>query len=127
MFRGFACSYPNSILLCGQGLDPSKILINSNNANGCAVVTPLPSAASFVRIAYKFYFAVTASQWASISTSLIKANTIKAGHVECGSTLYFQTYPLGTITTDPINATNYPQVRDPGSSGTLELFCRNDA
>ena len=105
--------------LLTQSLDPSKIMINSNNANGCAVVTPLPSASSFVRIAYKFYFAVTAAQWTTISTKLTDVNTIKAGHVQCGSLLYFQSYPLGTNTSPPVNSTNYPQWLAPSAAGTV--------
>ena len=92
-----------------QGL-PSSVMIGTFNANGCAVVTPLPSAASLQRVAYKFYFALTAPQWATLSSRLVAANTVTLGHVMCSSTLHFQAYPLATNTRAPIDATTNPAV-----------------
>ena len=73
---------------------PKSAIINSNLANGCAVVSPLPNAVTPSRIAYKLYFSVTPSQWAQINNAFHTAsgmnNLVKYGHTMCGSTIYFQ-------------------------------------
>lgn len=79
--------------------------------NGCSKISALPTAVNPLRYAYKFYFALTASQWASFYTSMASASTIKAGHVMCNSIMYFQTMagvnsPAGTA---PITSTSNPQ------------------
>jgi len=74
---------------------PKSAIINSNLANGCAVVSPLPNAVTPSRIAYKLYFSVTPSQWTQINNAFHTAsgmNTlVKYGHTMCGSSVFFQT------------------------------------
>ena len=50
---------------------------------------------------------------------------LQNGHIECSSSLYFESYPLGTLTSNPINATNYPQWLDPAQAGST--VCYTDA
>ena len=95
--------------LNGLGLNPATALIGSTQANGCAVVSALPNSPSYVRVAYKLYFSVTASQWASLAPALATKIMVQYGHILCGSTIYFQT-ATGVNTMTAISSTNYPEV-----------------
>jgi|LauGreStaDraftv2_3_1035109.scaffolds.fasta_scaffold148953_1 hypothetical protein len=92
---------------------PSSAIINSNLANGCAVVTPLPSATTPTRIAYKLFFSVTADQWKSITTAFYTSsgsrNMVQYGHTMCGSTVSFQTL-AGVSTGADISFVTQPTV-----------------
>ena len=87
-------------------------MVNSSNYNGCAVVTPLPSAANITRVAFKFYFStLTKAQWTAITNQLVATeSTITAGHIMCGSSLNFQSYPAGTPTRAALTPDTSPQV-----------------
>ena len=74
-------------------------------------MTPLPNAAGFVRIAYKFYFSVNAAQWTQITAALTKSSTISNGQVLCGSTVYLQT-AAGKDTQTSLSATSQVCERD---------------
>ena len=97
---------------------PTSVIINSNLANGCGVVTPLPSAASPVRIAYKLYFAVTPAQWTSITAAFHTASGMKTlvqyGHTMCGSSIFFQT-ATGTTTAADVSFSTQPSVSTRGN------------
>ena len=97
-----------SNVLTTNGLNPATALVGSSQANGCAVVTPLPNAAGFVRIAYKVYFSVSAAQWAQISPQLASKTMVQDGHILCGSTIFFQT-ANGKDTRTAMTATNRPE------------------
>ena len=101
------------LLLLLQGLDPVLVMVNSSNNNGCAVVTPLPSAKTITRVAFKFYFAaLTKVQWSSLTDQLVATeSTITAGHIRCGSSLNFQSYPSGTPTRPVLSPDTSPKVR----------------
>lgn len=42
------------------------------------------------RIAYKFVFVLSPPQWSLLADALWGPDTIRLGHVLCGSTVYFQ-------------------------------------
>ena len=92
---------------------PSSAIINSNLANGCAVVTSLPSATSPTRIAYKLYFSVTSTQWSAITAAFRTASgsrtLVQYGHTMCGSTISFQT-ASGVSTGTDISFITQPSV-----------------
>lgn len=104
MFKG-----PITNNLLTQGLT-TKVVITPT-LQGCSKITPLPSATAPSRYAYKYYFAVTASQWSIFYTASTTATMVRTGHVMCGSIVYFQTMggansPAGTV---PMSPTNFPQ------------------
>ena len=72
-----------SNVLTTAGFNPAIATTGSSQANGCAVVTPLPNAASYIRIAYKVYFTISAAEWARVSVMLANEvcshNSISAG------------------------------------------------
>ena len=100
-----------------QGFNPSLAMIGSAQANGCAVVTPLPNAAGYVRIAYKVYFTVTAAEWATIVPSISTDVMVKYGHILCGSSMNYQS-AAGVSTIPAITAITFPAVgRTPRENG----------
>ena len=102
-----------------QGRDPATAIVGATVANGCAIVTPLPTTGQFSRVAFKYYFAVTPSQWTAISSLLAVSHTITAGHVLCGSTIYFQQYPSGTSTHVNLSPTLNPSWLAPSAAGLV--------
>lgn len=64
---------------------------NPSSLGGCNVVTPLPSAVDYVRVAYKFYFRVpTLAQWNAFTAATITTNFVNSSHTMCGSELNYQ-------------------------------------
>jgi len=82
-----------SSALTNMGLNPATVIVGSANYNGCAAVTPLPSASSYVRVANKFYLALSESNYLILQSKLYSSSFITSGHILCGSTVYFQAYP----------------------------------
>ena len=102
---------------------PESVVITPT-LNGCAKVTPLPTATAPSRYAYKYFFAMTASQWGIFYTEMKTPATIRAGHVMCNSYWYFQTIAgVNSPVNGAINATNYPQWLSPTA---VPLICHND-
>ena len=96
-----------SNVLSGNGLNPATAMIGTSQANRCAVVTPLPNAAGFIRIAYKFYFTVSPAQWKTVSAELASKVMVQYGHILCGSTIYFES-ASGVNTMTPVSSTTQP-------------------
>jgi hypothetical protein len=100
-------------------------VMTSTAQDGCSVVTPLPSAQTFVRVAYKFYFALYPAQWSLVSETLDSAGAIKAGHVMCNSIIYWQSYTSPAVNTrEPATSTSNPTWLDPVAGKTV---CYTDA
>ena len=47
---------------------------------------------------------------------------VQNGHIGCSSSIYLETYPLGTLTQNPINATNYPQWLNPAQASSTICY-----
>ncbi len=57
--------------IASKGLNPNVVMQQTGNTGGCAVVTPLPNATGYVRIASKFFFAnINDAQWLDIQAAL---------------------------------------------------------
>ncbi|GAX73433.1 hypothetical protein CEUSTIGMA_g885.t1, partial [Chlamydomonas eustigma] len=79
--------------LIQMGLNPATVIVGSAKYNGCAAVSPLPSASRYVRVANKFYLAISTADYLTLQAKLYTASFIQSGHILCGSTVYFQAYP----------------------------------
>ncbi|GAX79273.1 hypothetical protein CEUSTIGMA_g6713.t1 [Chlamydomonas eustigma] len=64
--------------LVNLGLNPATVIVASANYNGCAAVTPLPSASSFVRVAYKFYLAISDADYLLLQANSTVASSYKS-------------------------------------------------
>lgn len=73
----------------------------------CSAVTAIQSG-GLTRVAYKYYFAVTAAQWANIVRALYSQDTIRTGHVLCGSTVSFQSISPVKDTVPQLTETSKP-------------------
>ncbi|KAG1654445.1 hypothetical protein FOA52_009164 [Chlamydomonas sp. UWO 241] len=92
---------------------------------GCATVSELPSSISVQHYAYKFDFNLYPQQWADVSAALRSQLAIRAGHVMCGSSIYFQTVS-GTNTNTPLTPAANPSWLD-ASAGANRDTCYTDA
>ncbi|GAX77910.1 hypothetical protein CEUSTIGMA_g5352.t1 [Chlamydomonas eustigma] len=99
---------------------PTSVILNSSAAEGCGVVTAIPNA-DFVRIGYKYFFALTSDQWSLFSSMLATSTTVSGGHVQCGSTVYFQTYSQSASvnTQNALSPSTQPQWLGPAGAGTI--------
>ncbi|KAG1673456.1 hypothetical protein FOA52_002222 [Chlamydomonas sp. UWO 241] len=114
----------NDILL-DNGLSVNAVLTQSNplNKGGCSIVSALPARGTVLRYAYKFLLNLTPQQWAPVSSALNSQRAISAGHVMCGSSVYYQTID-GANTAPPLTPQSSPQWLDSSAgAGT----CYTDA
>lgn len=117
MFNG-----PIKNALANQNLPVSVVI--TPTLNGCSKVSALPTATAPSRYAYKYYFAVTPSQWSTFYTAITTAATVRNGHVMCNSFWYFQTIAgVNSPVNGAINATNYPQWLSPTAN---PVYCYTD-
>jgi hypothetical protein len=107
-----------SNVLSDNGLNPATALVGTSQANGCAVVTPLPNAAGYIRIAYKVFFTLSASQWAKVSAQLASEVMVQYGHILCGSTIYFQ-LASGKNSMTPVSSTTRPEWLGAGAAANV--------
>ncbi len=65
-----------------QGLNPAIVIQQSQNANGCAVVTPLPNATGLIRVASKIYLAnLNDAQWIGLQAALYTESFVRVRHM----------------------------------------------
>jgi len=104
---------------------PFADVMTNTSLNGCYRVTPLPDPPRFVRIAYKFLFALFPTEWGLVSAALDSEGAIREGHVMCDSIVYWQTFTSPAVNTrTPINNEN----RAPWlSQAVSDSVCYNDA
>ena len=92
--------------------------LHDGSLGGCAAVTPLPSSGSFVRVVYKFFFAIaepSLANWNRLTAAILTTSTLQHSQIMCGSELNFQTKsPIGTSGTN-----THPQVNQLTNSSWL--------
>lgn len=108
-------------ILARRGI-PASALLGDSSLGGCVAVSPLPSASNYQRVAYKFYFSLSAAQWTQVYGDLATQAAIKTGHVMCGSDMYFQTYSPVTNSRNPINPTTNPQWLNPSQGAATTCY-----
>ncbi|KAG1673424.1 hypothetical protein FOA52_002189 [Chlamydomonas sp. UWO 241] len=116
----------NDVLL-DNGLSVNAALTQSNplQKGGCSIVSPLPASGTVLRYAYKFLLNLTPQQWAPVSSALYSQRAISAGHIMCGSSVYYQQLN-GANTAPPLTPRSAPQWLD-ASTGAGASTCYTDA